>query len=88
MPAAGFQGLKKLQQRYLFCTSPNGLKFHGELFWNIKKILGQRSTVGGKLVPIQHQGACPYAVWGRWPTFGPLLLVYKSFYPKTFMGRL
>jgi hypothetical protein len=28
-------GPEKAYQRHLFCTSPNKLKLHGELFWNI-----------------------------------------------------
>lgn len=32
MRVAGFHGLKKLQHRYIFRTSPNGMKFHTKLF--------------------------------------------------------
>ena len=32
---------------YLFCTTPNKLKLHGEFLWNIWRILEQISTRGG-----------------------------------------
>ena len=31
----------------LFCTSPNALKIYVDFFWNILKILGERTTGGG-----------------------------------------
>ena len=31
----------------LFCTSPNALKIYVDFFWNILKILGERTTRGG-----------------------------------------
>ncbi len=31
----------------LFCTSPNALKNYVDFFWNILKILGERTTGGG-----------------------------------------
>ena len=40
-------GPEKAHQRYLFCTSPKKLKFYGEYFWNIWKILEQITTGGG-----------------------------------------
>src|SRR4051812_31875336 len=52
--------LKKICQRYLFCTSPNELKFYGDLFWNKLKILERRSTIGGHPGAHTAQGrACP-----------------------------
>ena len=40
-------GPGKATSGYLFCTTPNKLKLHGELLWNIWRILEQISTRGG-----------------------------------------
>ena len=40
-------GPGKATSSYLFCTTPNMLKLHGEFLWNIWRILEQISTRGG-----------------------------------------
>ena len=51
--------LKKLRQRYLLCTSPNELKFYGELFWKYKNT-GEKNYQRGP-------PRCPLGIRARHP---------------------
>ena len=82
----GFWTRKGANIRDLFCTTPKVLKLHGNQFWNILKILGEESTIGGHPPATRVEGApyplgAPPASWATWQPSGAHLLLYEVFYP-------
>ena len=54
----------------LFCTSPNALKIYVDFFWNILKILGERTTGGG--LPGRYKPWHRHPLVAEWGLVGSL----------------
>ena len=77
-------GPGKATSGYLFCTTPNKLKLHGDFLWNFGANNYQRGPTRWAQPTWAHQGAQarPGGLCSPRPTSGAHLLVYRSFWPR------
>ena len=72
-------GPEKATSSYLFCTTPNELKLHGDFFMEYLRIIGANNYQRGPTRWAQPTWVCPGGLCSPRPTSGAHLLVYRSF---------